>query len=135
MRKELSCGIIVYHESGDGLKFLVLKHREGHWAFAKGHVEGKETEMETAIRELKEETGMTINPNPNLRLVTHYEPKPGVSKDVVYFCGEAKAMNLDLQAEEISEGRWLLFDEALSLVTFPSDKELLEEVNGFVLSL
>ena len=105
MRKELSCGIIVYHKSGEGLKFLVLKHREGHWAYAKGHVEGKETEMETAMRELKEETGMTVTPDPNLRLVTHYEPKPSVSKDVVYFCGEAKAMNLHLQAEEISEGR------------------------------
>ena len=135
MRNELSCGIIAYCRTEEGLKFLVLKHGEGHWAFAKGHVEGKETEMETAMRELKEETGMTIKPDPNLRLVTNYEPKPGVSKDVVYFCGEAKVMDLKLQAEEISEGRWLLMDDALDLITFPSDKELLEEVYAYVLSL
>ena len=135
MRNELSCGIIAYHKHEDGLKFLILKHGEGHWAFAKGHVEGKESEMETAMRELKEETGMTIKPDPNLRLVTNYEPKPGVSKDVVYFCGEAKVMDLKLQAEEISEGHWLFFDEALALLTFSSDKELLEEVYAYVLSL
>ena len=135
MRNELSCGIIAYHKHEEGLKFLILKHREGHWAFAKGHVEGKESEMETAMRELKEETGMTIKPDPNLRLVTNYEPKPGVSKDVVYFCGEAKVMDLKLQAEEISEGQWLSFDEAHDLLTFSSDKELLEEVYAYVLSL
>ena len=135
MRNELSCGIIAYHKHEEGLKFLILKHREGHWAFAKGHVEGKESEMDTAMRELKEETGMTIKPDPNLRLVTNYEPKPGVSKDVVYFCGEAKVMDLKLQAEEISEGQWLSFDEAHDLLTFSSDKELLEEVYAYVLSL
>jgi tRNA nucleotidyltransferase (CCA-adding enzyme) len=135
MRNEVSCGIIAYYKHEDGLKFLVLKHGEGHWAFAKGHVEGKETEMETAMRELREETGLMIEPDPNLRLVTNYEPKPGVSKDVVYFCGEAKDMNLKLQAEEISEGQWLLFDEASALITYPSDKALLEEVYAYVLSL
>ena len=135
MRNELSCGIIAYHKHEEGLKFLILKHREGHWAFAKGHEEGQESEMETAMRELKEETGMTIKPDPNLRLVTNYEPKPGVSKDVVYFCGEAKVMDLKLQAEEISEGQWLSFDEAHDLLTFSSDKELLEEVYAYVLSL
>ena len=135
MRNELSCGIIAYHKHEDGLKFLILKHGEGHWAFAKGHVEGQESEMETAMRELKEETGMTIKPDPNLRLVTNYEPKPEVSKDVVYFCGEAKVMDLKLQAEEISEGQWLSFDEAHALLTFSSDKELLEEVYAYVLSL
>ena len=135
MRNELSCGIIAYHKHEDGFKFLILKHGEGHWAFAKGHVEGKESEMETAMRELKEETGMTIKPDPNLRLVTNYEPKPGISKDVVYFCGEAKVMDLKLQSEEISEGKWLFFDEAHDLLTFSSDKELLEEVYAYVLSL
>lgn len=135
MRKELSCGIIAYHKTVDGLKFLVLKHGEGHWAFAKGHVEGQESEMETAMRELREETGLIVKPDPNLRLLTNYEPKPGVSKDVVYFCAEVKSMDLKLQIEEIQEGQWLLYDEAHSLITFPADKELLEEVYAYVLSL
>ena len=135
MRIESSCGIIAYHQSDEGLKFLVLKHGAGHWAFAKGHVEGHESEMETAIRELHEETGLAVKADPDIRLVTIYEPRPGVRKNVVYFCGEAKMMDLKLQAEEISEGQWLLFEEAHRLVTFPSDKEILEEVYAYVLSL
>lgn len=135
MRKELSCGIITYHKSNEGYLFLVLKHGEGHWAFAKGHVEGMESETETAIRELQEETGLVVKPDAHLRLVTNYEPEPGVSKDVVYFCGESKNTALKLQKSEISDAKWLNFDEASAQLSFASDKELLEEVYFYVLSL
>lgn len=135
MLNELSCGIITYHRSSEGLLFLVLKHGEGHWAFAKGHVEGKESEVETAIRELNEETGLVVKPDAHLRLVTNYEPKPGVSKDVVYFCGESKVTGLSLQKSEILDAKWLAFDAAYELLSFASDKELLEEVYFYVLSL
>ena len=52
MKKEKSCGIIVF----DNDKVLVVKHLDGHYGFPKGHVENNETEEETAIREVKEET-------------------------------------------------------------------------------
>ena len=54
MKKEKSCGAIVYREK-DGVEILLIKHKNGgHWAFPKGHVENKETEEETALREIWE---------------------------------------------------------------------------------
>ena len=43
-----------------GRYYLVLKSTQGHTTLCKGHVEGNETEHETAIREIREETGLTL---------------------------------------------------------------------------
>ena len=61
LRKEKSCGALVYRIKNGELELLLLKHRfGGHWSFPKGHVEEGETEVETALREVHEETGLTI---------------------------------------------------------------------------
>lgn len=56
MKYEKSCGAIVIEDG----KVLLVKHNAGHWDFPKGHVEEGETEFETAIREVKEETNIDI---------------------------------------------------------------------------
>ena len=58
MKKEKSCGAVVYRETGEQIEILLIRHKNGgHWAFPKGHVEKKETEEDTALREIREETG------------------------------------------------------------------------------
>ena len=54
--KEKACGCIII-ENG---KVLLIQQIEGHWGFPKGHMEDFETESETAIREVKEETGLIV---------------------------------------------------------------------------
>ena len=59
MRHEKSCGGLIYREHDGETQLLLLKHRcGGHWSFPKGHMEAGETEMETALREIREETGL-----------------------------------------------------------------------------
>ena len=61
MRREKSCGAIVYREGHGQIELLLIKHRfGGHWSFPKGHMESGETEVQTALREVKEETGLSI---------------------------------------------------------------------------
>ena len=63
MTYEKSCGAIVYRKYHGNTEILLIKHiNSGHWSFPKGHVENDETEPETAIREIKEETGLDIKP-------------------------------------------------------------------------
>ena len=63
MMHEKSCGAIVYRKSHGNIEILLIKHvNSGHWSFPKGHVEGTETEIETAKREIKEETGYEVIP-------------------------------------------------------------------------
>ena len=105
---------------------VLLRHRfGGHWSFPKGHVEAGETERQTALREVKEETGLSIRLMDNFRECVEYFPQAGVKKQVVYFLGEALGDELVRQEEEISELRWAPLLEAGDLVTFANDKRLI----------
>ena len=63
MKREKSCGALVYRITQNGQKeLLFIKHRHGtHWSFPKGHMEEGENEVQTALREVKEETGLDID--------------------------------------------------------------------------
>ena len=134
MRKEKSCGAVVYHKpSTASPKILLIKHRNGgHWSFPKGHVENDETEKQTALREIKEETGLDVQLLDGFREVVFYKPKPNTQKEVVYFVAKSKTAKTRLQKEEISRGIWVDFDKALSLVTYENDKVLIRGAKEFI---
>ena len=134
MKREKSCGALVYRFQGDQLMLLLLRHRHGgHWSFPKGHVEGDETEIQTALREIREETGLTVSLKEGFRHTVEYYPKPGVRKQVVYFLGEAasdaKAVR---QEEEISELHWVEWSQAMEAVTFKNDRNLLNYAREYL---
>lgn len=133
MAKEKSCGALVCHLEGDKLKILILKHRlGGHWSFPKGHVENDETEQETALREVKEETGLSIRLLRQFREMVSYCPKPGVEKDVVYFLGYADDPETTMQVEEVSEIRWVDLYGAHEFLTYYNDKQLLRSAKKYI---
>lgn len=127
MKREKSCGALVYRYDNGRLSLLLLRHRHGgHWSFPKGHVEGDETEVETALREVQEETGLHVSLMQGFRHTVEYYPKPGVKKLVVYFLGKASPNEPAVRQEiEISELKWVDLDEAFRCVTFKNDKNLL----------
>lgn len=83
-------------------------------------------EEETAKREIREETGLLVRLDPGFRRSVRYSPKPGVDKDVIYFLGFPTGGNPAVQKEEIREMRWLPGTEALRLVTYDNDRQVLE---------
>ena len=90
MKREKSCGALVVRKNGENFDLVLLRHRfGGHWSFPKGHVEAGESERQTALREVREETGLAIRLLDGFRESVEYFPKPGVKKQVVYFLGEA----------------------------------------------
>ena len=107
---------------------LMVKHRAvGHWAFPKGHVEGAETEHQTAIREVMEETGVPIEILPGYRETTSYSPCRGVMKEVVYFWAKALSSQTCPQPEEVQIARFVPVGEAMKLLTYDADRILLEK--------
>ena len=126
MRLEKSCGALVYRRNREQIELLLIKNRYGgHWSFPKGHVEGRETEVQTALREVKEETGLDISLQSGFRHAAEYFPRPNVKKQVVYFLGEATSNDLHMQEEEISRIIWMDIHKAYHMVTFKNDKNLI----------
>lgn len=126
MKKEKSCGAVVYRGKKGNREILLIRHKNGgHWAFPKGHVEKDETEEETALREIREETGLKVKLKTDFRQCVTYSPKSKVMKDVVYFAAKAKSDDAKAQPEEIMEIRWESPKTALETVTYENDKAVL----------
>ena len=129
---ERSYGVIpVAKGPRDSLLFLVVQHLEGHWSFSKGRALGEETYEETALRELREETGISeCRLMPSISFSDHYAfSRNGhvISKDVKYFVGKVRKQPVVLEANKIKDYRWAPFKEAVHLITYPSAKKILEE--------
>ncbi len=137
MKKEKSCGAVIYKIENENLYILLLKHNAGHWSFAKGHVEEEETEEETAIREAKEETNLDILVDSNFRVVHTYSPKEGVSKDVVLFVATCKddKFNIEEDNHEIAEIGWFEYKDALCKLTYKEDIDILKQVRDYLIDI
>lgn len=124
MKYEKSCGAIVVDDG----KVLLVKHNAGHWDFPKGHVEEGETEFETAIREVKEETNIDIKIEKENRYITKYSPKENVMKTVIYFIGEKVGGEDKPQIEEVSDVEWIDVNNAVERITHQRSKEIMMQV-------
>ena len=123
MKHEKSCGTIIF----DNEKVLLVKQNLGHWSFPKGHVEKNENEFETAIRETKEETGLDVEIINDEKFRTKYSPEEGIMKDVIFFIAKVDGGAVQRQVEEIAEVKWVPIKEAKDIITFDTDKEILEK--------
>lgn len=132
MKREKSCGAVIFREENTERYYLALTSTLGHTTHCKGHVEGDETEHDTAAREIREETGLTVDFVDGFREVISYEPAPGVTKDVVFFLARLRDGDPVCQPDEVATLRFLPFDEALSALTYPSDKDTLQKAHVFL---
>ena len=127
MIKEKSCGAVVYKKEEEKIYFLIEEMKAGHYSIPKGHVENNETEIETALREIKEETNLEVNLDSNFREVVSYSPYEGCIKDVVFFVAKAKTFDMKEQLIEVTSLKWLEPVDAINILTFDSDKEVLKK--------
>ena len=124
MIKEVSAGVVVFKDD----LVLIIKHKNGHIDFPKGHVEGNETLEETAIREVFEETGINCRIDSDEKYMITYSPKDGYIKDVYYFVGSYESGELKPQLEEVEYTRFVSIDEALKNITYDNSRGVLEKI-------
>ena len=114
LKTEKSCGCIII----DSGKVLLIQQTKGHWGFPKGHMETGETEVETAIREVKEETNLDIEINESKRYTIEYVTDKGTLKQVVYFIARKISGNEKYQEEEIKSMKWMHYEDAINIITY-----------------
>lgn len=125
MKKEKSCGAVVYKIIDNQIYFLIEKMKRGHFSLPKGHVENNETEVETALREIKEETNLDVILDTTFKEVISYSPYEGTLKDVVFFIAKVNSNKVKKQEIEVSEIYFYTFDKAYKTLTFEFDKNTL----------
>lgn len=133
MKIEKSCGAVVYRKTESDIRFLVIQHKNGrHWDFPKGHVEAEETERDTALREIKEETGLQVQLTTEFRTENQYSPKEGVLKDVIFFLAKTEDEKVVCQEGEVLEYQWLSFQDAMNQLTYESGRMILRKAYDFI---
>lgn len=140
MNEEVSAGFIVFKIKDDEIFYLLLRHPT-HWSFPKGHIEASETPLDAALRELKEETGITrqdIEIIPGFEDSTSYvffkngEP---VSKKNIYFLARLiKDVPIRLSREHLKYD-WFKYRTAERAIGFPNMIEVLRRAHQWITRL
>ncbi len=134
MLVEKSAGVIIFRRDEE-IKYLLLKYGYGHWDFVKGNIEKGENEIETIIRETKEETGIEdLKFLKGFREKISYFYRKGkdlVYKEVVFYLAETKEKKVRLSYEH-EDYCWLPFEKALEKITFNNSKKLLKKANSYL---
>ena len=137
MREQKSAGIVLFRNDSDKNEFLLLNYPQGHWDFVKGKIERNETSHETALRETKEETGIT-----NIEFVDGFEEsveydfrfkKEDIHKKVIFFLAKTNEKNIKLSHEH-NDYLWLEYNDALKKTTFENAKNVLTKAIEFLSS-
>ena len=105
-----SCGVLVYRDENSVREYLLALQMGDNWSIPKGHMEAGETEEETALRELFEETGLTAVLDAGKQATMEYPISPHCRKEVVVFTGRASGTPTP-RAGEIETLKWVTADQ------------------------
>ena len=131
---EKSCGAVVFTRLNGERRYVIIRSLEGYYGFPKGHMEAGETEEQTALLEIYEETGLTVHILEGFRCEDEYgiPNKPGIIKRIVYFAAEFENQEPRHQPDELMSVALMSFDEAMNAFQWDSSKRILREVDGFL---
>jgi len=128
MIEEISAGIVLFRKEDSKILFLLLHYPSGHWDFVKGKMEKGESTHETAIREAKEETGITDitfleNFEEWIKYDFQYQGEL-VHKKVVFFLAETKTKEVKISHEHLNY-TWMDYNTSMEKTTFDNAKTVL----------
>lgn len=134
---EKSCGAIIIYKAGENnYKVLLVKNHNGrYWSFPKGHVEKGETEEQTAIREIKEETGLDVEIVESFREVSDYCPFGRIKKRVVFFMAQTFSTDVVVQKEEIDSFIWVDLYDVHNKCTYDNDLRVIKKARENIFKL
>lgn len=135
--EERSAGAVVFRTTEKGTRLYVLLLNAGKWDFPKGNQEDGETEIQTVIREVREETGLNgITVVPGFRKAIEYfyrRDRKNIHKQVVYMLAGTDDDQVKISFEHQGFG-WFTYSEAVTRASYDNSKMLLAEAERFLAS-
>lgn len=142
INEEISAGAVIYKKTDRNILFLlVYSKRNNEWGFAKGHIEENETDIQATLREIEEETGIkNVNFVKDFKETDSYKingtlPSTKnriITKKVIYYLCYTNEDFVLKTDDEIGNCKWATFKEALSLLKYNKQKEILNKANIFI---
>ena len=122
---EVSAGAILYTVIDNLKHFLIIKDNHGNYGFPKGHLEENETDLDAALREIREETGIDATIDSSFKESITYIMHNGITKKAIYYLAQFYNQKPSPQQGEVDEILLLPYNEALAILTFDNMKEIL----------
>ncbi len=139
MEPDRSFGAVVFRSQNDmeahkRLYLLVHQASGNHWDHPKGHPEQDETPVETAAREILEETGVSVQFLEGFFVEGTWVLPDGRPKIAGYFLGQSigEKYSFPQLDEEIIEVKWLPYRDARMLITYDTGKKILDDAEKFI---
>ena len=127
---EKSCGAVLYQRRNGQLRYLIARSSSGHISFSKGHMEEDETEWETAVREIREETGIArLRKTGDFRERFCCLTEKGKRKEIIYFLAEFEEERVIPQEDELTDIWILPFEDALEQINTEEEREILRRAD------
>jgi 8-oxo-dGTP pyrophosphatase MutT (NUDIX family) len=139
--EEISAGGVVFRQTEQGFEVALIRPRgRSVWALPKGHLDPGEGPEDAAVREVREETGLTVALDEALGQIHYAYPFRGrrISKRVHFFlfrylAGEIDALEPSMRVE-VTEARWISLAEARKRLTYAGEREVLDRARALLLS-
>lgn len=132
MQCEYCSGAVLYTEVNNIINYVLVVEIDGHCGFPKGRIELGEAEIQAALREIKEETGITANILDGFLVKIEYAMKNGNIKQTTYFCAKYENQTIKYDEHELLGVKLLPFDEALLSLTYQNVKDVLIKANQYI---
>lgn len=121
-----------YTKIGGIPHYVLVVELDGHCGLPKGHIESGETEMQAALREIEEETGITADIADGFLKRIEYTMRNGNRKQTTYFCARYENQSIRCDTHEILDIKLLPFNEAVQALSYPEVKAVLIEANRYI---
>ena len=136
LQYEKSCGAVVYCQMDNEIKYLLACEHSGYWVFPKGHMEAGESERDTALREVREETGLDVTFVEGFRVTDEpslaRDGRPNTIKQTVYFLATYEKQMFAPQETELSKIVLMDYEKALDTLQLDSFKRVLTQAHQFL---
>lgn len=138
--KAFAAGVIVFRNTKEGRKFLIMYHRGSYWNFPKGAIEKGESSMQAAVRELEEETGLKesdIGIQKGFKTHEKFQFNIGkrkINKTVILYLAQTTKKGIDITRGKHEEGfGWFLYKDANKILSMHKESQaVLRRANNFL---